>query len=170
MPAKKDMYAQIAYIVNVESAANTLSFQALSVFSNILTPKGLLIERVEHYISPVDYNKILDESDSIVFGLCGDSSMSTVSLADAQVYDYNRIGEADHGTPANAELLFIPVVNDYTTLSGGGRLVPADRIYSFIQGVSLASAVTVETRFHFRMLDLSAQEYLELAQALRVLT
>jgi len=167
---QKDMFAQVAYIVNVESAANTLTFQALSVFSNILTPKGILIHRVEYFIAPVDYNKIVAADDSIVFGLAGDDSMTTVALSDAQVYDYQRIGVYVYGTPATAELIYIPIIMDFSSLPGGGRLVPADRIYSFIQGVSLASATTVECRFHFTMVDLSAQEYLELAQALRVLT
>lgn len=170
MAKSKDKYAQLGFMDVVESAANTLTFSGISVFSNILTPKGLIIHDVEYNVPSSEYALILDSSDGITFGLAGDDGMTSVSLNDAQVYDYNVIGEWEKGTPATAILLDIPKRVNWAHLPGGGMLVPADRFYMYVQGSSIADPVTMNCRFHFTLVDLSPQEYIELAQALRVLT
>lgn len=167
---KTDVFSQIGYIQVTESAANTLTFNSLSVFSNILTPKGLLIERIEYYPSSAMYVEMTTAADSITFGVAGDDSMATVALDDPQVYDHNTVVRLDFGTAGSASLRDSPIIKDFSGLSGGGRLVPADRVYVYLKGNGLASAGTMTIRFHFTVVDLDAQEYLELAQALRVLT
>lgn len=170
MPAKKDEYSQLAYVSVTESAANTLTFAGLSVFSNILTPKGIIIHRIEYQIS----NAVLDlfnaSGDTLTYGLAGDDSVSTISLDDAQVYDYNLLQRIDLGAAATGYFRDDVHVNDFSSLPGGGRLVPADRIYAYAQGSGLTGASTIRVRFHFTIKDLSPQQYLELAQSLRVLT
>lgn len=169
MAKAKDKWAQIGYIQVVESAANTLTFNGLSVFSNILTPQGLIIHDIEYNVSVADWTLLVAALDEIAFGMGGDDGMTAVALDDAQIYDYNSLHLQVFGTPANAVFSQSPIVRTFDHLPGGGLLVPADRIYMFVRGASLASAVTMECRFHFTLVDLSAQEYIELAQALRVL-
>ena len=170
MAKTKDRFAQMGYLQVTESGSNTLTFAGISVFSNILTPKALLIHRIEYNIPDGELAKVIAEADSIKFGMHGDDSKTSVQLEDAQTYDYNRYGIQEHGTPANATVTRMPWIVKYDDLPGGGKLVPADRIFIWAEGVSLASAVTVSCRFHFTLHELSAQEYIELAQALRVLT
>ncbi|GAG65945.1 unnamed protein product [marine sediment metagenome] len=170
MAKGKDKYAQMGYIAVSESGANTLTFGGISVFSNILTPKGLLIHDVKYNVPAASQNLILDEADAVTFGLAGDDTMSAVSLDDAQVYDYNVLGLVVDGAPATSSLIEIPKFIDFSHLPGGGKLVPADRLYAYVQGFSLATPASMNLRFNFTVVDLSAQEYIELAQALRVLT
>lgn len=165
---KKDQFSQIGYIKIVESAAGTLTFNGLSVFSNVLSQRGMIIQNVEYLISPG--LALLDaEGDSIIFGLSGDDSLTGIDISDPEVYDYNKIERIDFGTAGSAQVLRSTFVNDFTGLPGGGMLVPADRLYGYVKGTSLASEVTIYVRFRYTIIDLSAQDYLELAQSMRVL-
>jgi hypothetical protein len=42
-------------------------------------------------------------------------------------------------------------------------------VYAFIDSTGLGTALTIEFRFRFTILDLTPAQYLELAQSLRVL-
>lgn len=169
MPAK-DEWAQIGYIEVVESAANTLTFNGLSVFSNILTPKGLIIHRVIYNIPSASQILLAASADYIMFGLAGDDSLLAIHLDEARVYDYRTVMRIDYGVAASGNQLDGQFVTDFSSLPGGGLLVPADRIYAYVAGVSLANPVTMQFRFYFTVQDLTAQQYIELAQSLRVLT
>lgn len=170
MAKKKDLYAQLGYIGVTESGANTLTFDGLSVFSNVLQPNGLLIHSVEYNVSVASMALIVASEDAIKFGLAGDDSQSSVALDNAQTYDWNQIRRLDLGAAASGLFDTSPVVKSFNHLPQGGKLVPADRLYGWIQGVSLASAAVVTIRFYYTLVDLTAQEYIELAQSLRVLT
>jgi len=169
MAGKKDQYSQMGYMRVVESAANTLTFAGLSVFSNVLGQKAMIIHRVEYLLSTATPAFLVADADAITFGLGGDDSLTTVALDSPQIYDYNKIVRVDYGTAGVAFWDVEPIVKDYTMLPGGGKLVPADRLFVWAQGVSIASAITVTARFEYTINDLSAQDYLELAQSLRVL-
>lgn len=167
--AQKDLYSQIAYVATTESAANTLTFNGLTVATNVLQQSGMIIHRVEYALSTAGIANITAAGDSIEFGLSGSDSLSSISLADPEVYDDNRLLYHALGAPASGSIQRFPLVKDLSTLPGGGRLVPADRVYLYVVGVSLAAAVSVNARIHFTIVDLDASGYLELAQSLRVL-
>ncbi|KKL17348.1 hypothetical protein LCGC14_2486460 [marine sediment metagenome] len=171
MAKTKDKFSQIAFMTVNESAANTLTFNGMTVFSNILTPKAILIHRISYIILDDQIDKILADADVLTFGLSGDDQMANVLFSDARVYDMHSVGFHDAGTTAVDWLFWeSPKIFDFNALPGGGKLVPADRIFMFVKGASLATAVSMSARFDFTLVDLSATEYIELAQALRVLT
>lgn len=167
---KTDVYGQIAYITVTESAANTLSFSGITLFTNILEQKGMLINRVEYVVAAADVAQLDAELDRITLGISGDNSLAAIGLDDAQCYDLKEVFRVDFGTAASAELYYSPLVTDFSNMPGGGRLVPADRVYAFVKGDNLDNTVQVSVRVYFTVLDLQAAEYLELVQALRVLT
>ena len=165
----KDVFSQIAYMQCVESGANTLTFNGLSVFSNVLSQKGLVLHRIEYLLKTGTMALLIAEGDGIAVGLSGSDSLTQVGTDDPEVYDLLRGYREDQGTAASGALWVTPTVVDLTGLPGGGKLVPADRLFAFALGVSLASAITVLVRVHFTLLDLTPADYLELAQAMRVL-
>lgn len=168
MAKKKDEFSQLAYISIVESAANTLTFNGLSVFSNLLEPKGLVVHRLQYNVA--SQALLVAADDSMSFGLAGSDSITALSLDDPQIYDMEELVRRDLGTAGSGFYVSTMYIKDLSELPGGGMLVPADRVYGFVAGSSLASAVTVRIRMHFTVLDLTPQQYLELAQTLRVLT
>lgn len=152
-----------------ESAANTLTMGGLSVFSNVLSQKGMVLHDIAYQIAYASLSVLAADLDGLTFGLAGDDDMTSVALDDPEVYDFQQLKVVAYGAPANAHIYSNPIRRDLAGLPGGGMLVPADRLFLFVQGVNLASACTVSCRFRFTIIDLSAQDYLELAQAMRVL-
>lgn len=165
----KELYSQIGYLQVVESAANTLTFNGLSVFSNVLGQKGMLLHRIEYYLPPATIDLLAADNDALLFGMSGTNTLTSITLDNAEVYDYSDLKVNEFGTGANVLLINGVHIKDYGNLPGGGKLVPADRLYAWCKGENLNSAATVNARFDFTILDLSAQDYLELAQSLRVL-
>ena len=165
----KEKYSQIGYIAVTESAAATLTFNGLSVFSNVLSNSAMIIHRVAYHFRRTDYTTLVADQDQVIFGLAGDDQMSSVRMDDAEVYDYNDVISKHDGTAGSAQLIFQPKVNDFGMLPGGGLIVPADRVFAFVQGVSVAAAFVLTCRFHFTIEELTPADYLELAQAMRVL-
>lgn len=169
MAKAREQYAQIGYINVVESAADTLTFQGLSVFSNVLGQKAMLIHKAEYTFSSAEIALLAATGDGVSFGLSGTDSLTTIALNDPEVYDYNFIKVQGFGTPANTILFEVPYVKSWDDLPGGGLLVPADRLYGYVQGSNLGGAGGVTIRFYYSIFDMSAAEYLELAQSMRVL-
>lgn len=167
--AKREMFAQLGYLSVTETAANTLTFAGLSVFSNVLGQKGMVIHRASYTLDTTAFGNMVGDGDGVTFGLSGDDSMTSITFNDAEIYDYNMLDLQYIGTAANSQQHYVPFVKDYTGLPGGGLLVPADRLYVYVKGHSAAGAIEIKCRFHYTIMDLSAQEYLELAQAMRVL-
>jgi hypothetical protein len=169
MAKAKEQFPQSGYLSVIESAADTLTFNGLSVFSNVLGQKGMVLHRCEYSFDYTSIDRLSANQDGVIFGLAGDDSATTIALDDAEVYDYNLIETVYHGAAASANAYRYPVMKDWTGLPGGGKLVPADRLYGYVAGNNLSGAMALYIRFEYTIVDLSAQEYLELAQALRVL-
>jgi len=165
----KDTYAQLAYISVAESAANTLTITGMSVFSNVLSQQGMMIHRVNYTFPKSTWALLAATNDELNFGVCGDDQIDTITLGDARVYDGHSITRQDAGTAANSRDYHSPITVDLSSLPGGGMLVPADRLFGYAQGANLSGAMSVTIRVFFTLLDMGAADYLELAQALRVL-
>jgi len=60
----------------------------------------------------------------------------------------------------------VPLVSDFTSLPGGGKLVPANPLWigGMTEGAAAASVFRAQVEFTF--VQLSDQEYLELIQSL----
>lgn len=169
MAKMKERFSQIGYLSLTQSAANALTFDGLSVFSNVLSQRGMVLHSVEYVVARLSVALLVDNADDIYFGLCGDDSLAVISMSNAEVYDYTTLFAKENGVAANDILVEMPIRRDFGMEPGGGRLVPADRVFMYVGSSSLADVATVSCRFHYTILDMSAQDYLELAQSLRVL-
>lgn len=165
----KDKYAQIGYLTVTETAAATLTFAGLSVFSNVLSNKGMVIHRAEYSLPRQDWSKLNASNEQVIFGLSGSEKITTTIMSNPEIYDYNDTIQVHMGTAGTGVYIDQPKVKDYTSLPGGGLLVPADRLFAYIAGVSTTDPLTVTCRFWFTIIELGPQDYLELAQAMRVL-
>jgi len=169
MPTTKELFAQMGYISVTESAANTLTFAGLSVFSNVLGQKGMVIHRIEYDLPPATLLELSGEGDALIFGLSGTNSLTSILLDSPEIYDYESWYIKHIGTAAVALDRKGVVAKSYESLPGQGILVPADRLYAYLKGTGLGNPVNIKARFWYTILDLSAEQYLELAQSLRVL-
>lgn len=173
MPARKraqDQFPQLAYLTVTESAANTITFAQLQTGGMLFERRALIIHRVEYYFGTTQLALLTAEADYINTGLSTNSSISGVSINDPNIIDLVLIQREDDGTAATSHRYQAPHVRDFTSLPGGGLLVPAHPLYLFVQGQSLASAANMDCRIYFTTRELSANDFIELVEAMRIIT
>lgn len=157
-----DKFANVIYDSVTESGANTLTFEELTVGLNIFDKVGILIHRIEYY----DFDILLvDDTDSIKFGLTASNGWSTVTPAETSIITFHKESIREIGTAASAFQRTDPLVDDFSTLPGGGLLTTPKPLYLFAEGNNLGSAATVRARIFFTIMKLRPEEYFELLEA-----
>ncbi|GAH07378.1 unnamed protein product, partial [marine sediment metagenome] len=73
------------------------------------------------------------------------------------------------GTAGTALILRKPFTKDFSSLPGGGILVPPNPIYIFAKGNALGSARTVTCRIFYTVRILKAEDFWELVELRRMI-
>lgn len=166
MAKGKDRFVQYASLSITESAANTLTYAQLTTGGMLFQRRAMIIHRIEYMLNANDLDA---EGDTAAFGLVT-SNQSAPGLGDPNTVDFNIARRLDFGTAASAQMYMNPVMRDFSTLAEGGLIIPAHPIFLFAQGTSLPAALVLTARIYFTIEELSAEEFVELVEALRVIT
>jgi len=168
VPDSKDKFANQAYLSVTETGANTLTFNQLLTGISIYEKVGWLINRLDYTFSTLSGTYAAD-GDGITFGIGTSSGIATVGLEENSVIDYNQFFRADLGAAASGFYLRKPFIKDFSSLPGGGILVPPNPLYIWAQGVSLAAAQTVYARMFYTVIQLKAEDFWELVEMRRMI-
>lgn len=168
-----DSYVNVAYLGCTLSAPNTLTFAKLDVITGALLGAkqyGMLIERAEFAVSSAAIGEMTTTLDLVDAAITVSNGMADISAARPEViFDY-VLSRHDLGVAASGAFLERPYVRDFTQLSGGGLLIPADRVFLGATSVGLASAATIHCRLYYTVVELDASTYLELLQSRSMLS
>lgn len=167
MAKEKDKFPNIIVKRATQSAANTITFEEIQVGLNLFDRAGLLITRVEYSPSEASLNEMTAEGDVIEMGLTNNDGLSSLLPSDEQVLDVASLQRRDFGTAASAQILERTLQRDFSTLPGGGILVPPKPLYIGIASTGLASAAVADFRIYFVVIRLESSEYLELLETRR---
>lgn len=168
MAATKGILGNYATFMNVaitEAVAGTLIQEKIESGMSMYDRVGWVLNRIEWMVPIATLNLLLDQNDAISFGIATSGTLGSLSDTDPNIINRNRIGVSDFGTPANAVKEEMPIINDFSTMPGGGILVLPNPLYVFLQSVSIASAATVNMRAWFISVNLNEDDYFLLAQA-----
>ena len=168
--AKKqtDKFANVAWLDVSESAANTLTFNALSLANNLMDTKfAMIIHRAEISVLPSQFN---GHGDNVTVALTLSDRLTSLQLSQPEVLFYKMLWRNDTGTAASSELLEQPLVVDFTDLPGSGLIVPADRLYIACVGAGCAAANNAGMRVYYTVMPLETSDYWELIEARRIMT
>lgn len=165
-----DKFSNAAIVSVTESAANTLTFKKLETGVSIADKVAWLINRIEYFISPMDLTQFADSADCIYYGLTVSSSWATPALAETAIIDYNSDTYLENAAPTSFAFVHRPQVKDFSTMPGGGLLVPPVPLYLYAKGLGLADVTTVVARIAYTLKALTLDEYWELVEARRVIT
>lgn len=157
-----DKFPNVIYDSCTQSAANTLTFEEINVGLNIFDKVGLIIHRVEYY--KMD-NLLLDDTDTIVFGLSQSDSWTTAGPEETSVIDHNRRRVVEIGAATAAYMIQSPFVKEFTGLPGGGILTTPKPLYLYVDSTNLGSEATVDIRMFFTIIKLKPEEYFELLES-----
>lgn len=167
--AKKDIFAQKAYAKVTESAAATLTFEELSLATELDKKKAMIIHRIEYYPTETLYPGLIGANDHYRFGWATSNSITDVGPDIVEVFDrvvlsYNELMGGGGINQGQA-----PIVRNFSEMPGGGLIVPVKRMYLFVQGSSVAVAGVVESLLFYTIKDLTDADYIELVEALNLL-
>jgi len=164
---KTDKYANKLYGTVTETGANTLTYSEIKTNVSIFDKVAWIIHRLEWYLAATELDKLLGLGDSITMALTASDKAAALALNDASVIDLMTINHKDL-TAVGFSDYPTPFIRDFSGLPGGGLIVSPRPLYLAAKGVSLASAVTAQCRGFFTVLELSADEYLELVDFYRI--
>lgn len=168
--AKKDMFPSLICRNIIQSAANVSTFFELAIGLSLFNKVALLISRIEYTIHTGGLTMMTTTEDIIRVGLSISDNVLFLSADHSQVVDLVALQRIDYGTAASANLVSKPIVSDFSTLPGGGLLVPPKPLYFCIGSAGLATPCTAIIRMYFTVIALQDQEYLELLESRRSYT
>lgn len=159
----KDQFAQRAFISVVESGANTLTFEELTIARDTSRRQAFVIHRVEYLMSQSILANLAAADDVINVGLSLSNGISSIS------WDRPEILDRQYLSYGYANIAQQPLLSDFTNYPGGGIIVPVKQLYGFAQGASLVGAITVEVRIWYTTKDISREDYIELVEMYDIL-
>lgn len=165
-----DVYANMAYLAVLESAANTLTFAKLQIaYPSLLDKKyGLLINRCDIEFASLS---TLDASgEAVDIALTVSEGISSLSLANPEVLIREKFSRFDLGAAASGVFVEFPLTRDFSTMPGGGILVPADRLFVAVKGTSLNAAMNAWIRLYYTIQVLSSEDYWQLVESRTMLS
>lgn len=170
--AKKstDKFANMAVIGCTESAANTLTFKKLETGISLFEKMAWIIHRVEYFYNVVTAAQFNADADSLVIALTTTDQLSSLAIYNNAIIDLAVLQRTDFGTPATGWLTHKPIYKDFSSLPGGGLIVPPNPLYLGAQGTSLAAASVTFARLFYTNYELSADEYWELVESRRLVS
>jgi hypothetical protein len=164
-----DQFANLAVITVVESAANTLTFKKLETGISLFEKMAWIIARIEYDVA---YGMPYFDAhgDQIEMALCATDQITSLGYANNAVIDKLTITRIDTGTPATSMMAQRPWTKDFSSLPGGGLIVPPNPLYAGAKGLSITAAMTVTLRLFYTNLQLSVDQYWELVEARRMIS
>lgn len=166
----KDQFANYAIVSVTESAPNTLTFKKLETGISLTEKVAWIINRVEYILGSMVAAQFNADADKQLFGLSLSNAFSIPALDEISIIDFNFVQRRDFGAAANAIWTEGPYVKDFSSLPGGGIIVPPSPLYLYSVGTSLVGASNVVARIHYTLRTLAVDEYWELVEARRVLS
>jgi hypothetical protein len=168
--ATRDVFAQFMRMSVTCTAANTLSFARVVLGTVLFEYAALILHRIEYDISADARGEMTADGDNITVAITGSDTIGTLQSDQPEVYDFVIITQHDYGVAAVGDVSLKPIVHDFTTMPGGGMMVPFQDIYIGLNSTGLASAATARLRAWWTIKELGPQDFLELVQRLRVLS
>jgi len=156
-----DNFANILYNSVVESSANTLTFDEITLGLSLFDKVALIINRIEWYAWPT---RLLAAGDAIEFGISSSNAFVDPDSSQPSIITFQSMDVVDFGTAGVHEVWRQPLVEDLSNLPGGGLLITPRPLYQFVEGTNLAAVATVRMRMFFTVKKMKPEEYFELLE------
>lgn len=161
MGKAKDAFVNTAYGTVTESAAGALTFSEIQTNISIFEKIAWVISRIEWYLPPATIALIIGAPDLWHMALTASNNLTALALNAAAVIDLYEWG-------AGSTNLGQPLVRDFSSLPGGGKIVAPRPLYVALLGDSMASAGSVQCRINFTSKIMTDAEYIELIDFYRI--
>jgi len=164
---KMDVFSNIMTDTLTLSAANTVTFSEINVGLNIFDKVGLLINRIDYELTSGSTGQMTADGDYLVMCLSQSNSLTSITIDQTEIIDSMKWGRHDFGAAASGQTHLHTITKDFSTLPGGGILIPPKPLYFGGDSDGFASAATLAVRIYFTVEKLTGEQYLELLETRR---
>lgn len=166
--SKVDTYGQTVYqfaLETVADAGNITAFQ--TSIADTSKRVGMIIHRVEYVLYSLNL-ALPGNGDHVSFGLAlwQVPLDDLVEMQSVGLLDWNDI--TNHqllGTNGSGYLINQPLVKDFSTLPGGGKICHPSALYVWVRGIGTGVIQNCHARVWYTIIDVDDKFYAELFQA-----
>ena len=162
--AKKDVYANRAFVEVTQAAANDISFQQLAFAVGVFQGIALKLLRIEYHPNMGTLKQVDHDSKYLAAGITLRDDLTNLNPTNQSII--SRVQWATPSDVADPAIKQFPVTVDFTTLPGEGLLIPANPIYACVQSGGIDSVATMRMILYFVFVQLSDREAIELLQTI----
>ncbi len=160
--SRMDKFVNRAFTSVTCSAANTLTFEQIRFAVGTFQGIGLLLHRVFSWPTSASLREHGAATDRLIWGLTLRDDLSNLDPSNQAVLTNQQVV----GMGAGVEPFHLPIVVDWTSIPGGGLLVPANPLYAGITTEGAAAASSVRIMIEYTFMALSDAESIELLQTI----
>lgn len=165
----KDKFVNLAEVNVTMSAANTLTFTELMFGISMFDKVALLVQRLEFLYSAATLQELVAASDELSAALTISNTIVNLSPLQNQVVDVHQVDVNIVGAATVTHLVHQPTIRDFSSLLGGGILIPARPVYLGLTTAGFAAAAWCSMRMYYSFVPLAADDYWELVEARRMI-
>jgi len=160
--AKRDEYSNVAYASITMSAANALTFAPIRMAVGIFQGVGIVVHKILYIPTVPTIREIVAATDSLVMAFCTSDSLTAIDdVIQPAIIDVITLA----GIGTNVEIMKTPIVSDFTTLPGGGKIIPANPLFLALFSAGFTAAGVIRAQIDFTYIELADKDYIELIQS-----
>lgn len=169
--ALRDMYANIMTFVATESAAGSVTFAEVvtnvGIDSSRRSGVAILIDEIDYYIGLATLGLMTADGDDVLAAVTISNNVPDLqAMGDRRILDAMSVTRQEYGVAASAGLIHQPFVKQFFP-----PLIMAERsIYLGVQGSGLATPATISARVYYRTLQISSEQFVEIAEVFRLVS
>lgn len=146
------------------AAANTEEFQEILTGISLGQGVGILLDQIDYYFGSAPVEMTVN-GDFIRVGWYTTNTITDLGdTSDRRILHFAQKDAATFGTVATQLILDEPIVHQFFP----PIIFAGPRLYFGVDTLGLASAALLMSRLYFRFIELTAQEYLEIAETFQL--
>lgn len=167
MPAAAvDLFPNRALQGMTMSGADTLSFEQIRFSVGLFEGIAIVVHKIAYYPQLATLILMVANTDYIIMGLTTRDDLSSILATNQNVIDTRMINPVIVGSVVGINHIETPFVSDFSTMPGGGMIIPANPLYLAMDSGGLGSAGVMRAIIYYTFKKLTDKDYLELLQTM----
>lgn len=163
--AKVDQYPNRAMQRVTMSGANTLTFAQVRFGVGLFQGIALVLHKIEYYPTLASIIELSGATDNLMMALTNRDDLTTLDAVTLNIIAKHTAFGLTTGAAAS-QIREKPYITDFSTLPGGGMIVPANPMFIALDSAGFVAAGVMDVIIYYTMKALSDADYVELIQSI----
>lgn len=161
-----DQYPNRAFIYLTTSAANTLTFEQVQFGVGLFQGVALVLNRIEWCPDQGSLSELVAAADRFFVALTNRADLASLEPENQNILAYKSLRAMQVGAVVSLNHIELPLVSDFSSMPGGGLIMPANPLYIGLETAGFAAVANVRVVMYFTFKQLADAEYIELIQTI----